>query len=264
MFSAVTERGAADTLEALALRRVGLRHQAGRRRPARNAQLRIREDLVPKIKSLCRLAGTAPGGTRIRRPAARPATPFTLRALGPAISADVVAMSLSTGGPAALGRNPVEAAGRLSRAAAGRAAHGADVHAILRGAAGHADAVAGGGGDGRQAVRPGVVHVAPADFHLTVSAETAPARARARSVAAAALASAGRGRVVSVGGRDVYGSRALALVLTGMGQDGLSGCEDITAAGGRVMVQDEATSVVWEMARPGGASRTGRRGVAAR
>ena len=47
---------------------------------------------------------------------------------------------------------------------------------------------------------------------------------------------------------DAYGSRALALVLTGMGQDGVKGCQDITAAGGRVLVQDEATSVVWEMA----------------
>jgi len=47
---------------------------------------------------------------------------------------------------------------------------------------------------------------------------------------------------------ETYGTRALALVLTGMGQDGVKGCEDITAAGGRVIVQDEATSVVWEMA----------------
>jgi two-component system, chemotaxis family, protein-glutamate methylesterase/glutaminase len=36
-------------------------------------------------------------------------------------------------------------------------------------------------------------------------------------------------------------------VLTGMGQDGLRGSEEITRAGGRVLVQDEASSVVWEM-----------------
>lgn len=44
-----------------------------------------------------------------------------------------------------------------------------------------------------------------------------------------------------------YGSGTLAVVLTGMGQDGLSGCRDIRAAGGQVIAQDKATSVVWGM-----------------
>ena len=54
---------------------------------------------------------------------------------------------------------------------------------------------------------------------------------------------------------ETYGSRALGLVLTGMGQDGLMGCEDIASAGGRVIVQDETSSVVWEM--PGLVARAG-------
>jgi two-component system chemotaxis response regulator CheB len=45
----------------------------------------------------------------------------------------------------------------------------------------------------------------------------------------------------------VWGPRTLALVLTGMGQDGLAGAHDIVHAGGHVMAQDEATSVVWGM-----------------
>ena len=47
----------------------------------------------------------------------------------------------------------------------------------------------------------------------------------------------------------VWGSTALALVLTGMGTDGSHGAADIVAAGGSVIAQDEATSVVWGMPR---------------
>jgi two-component system chemotaxis response regulator CheB len=46
---------------------------------------------------------------------------------------------------------------------------------------------------------------------------------------------------------DLYGSRLLAVVLTGMGQDGMLGAGAIKKAGGHVIVQDEATSVIWGM-----------------
>ena len=46
---------------------------------------------------------------------------------------------------------------------------------------------------------------------------------------------------------DVYGSRVLAVVLTGMGQDGLRGCELLDTAGASILVQDERSSVVWGM-----------------
>jgi two-component system chemotaxis response regulator CheB len=47
----------------------------------------------------------------------------------------------------------------------------------------------------------------------------------------------------------VWGSSSLALVLTGMGSDGTRGAGDVVAAGGSVIAQDEATSVVWGMPR---------------
>ena len=53
----------------------------------------------------------------------------------------------------------------------------------------------------------------------------------------------------------VWGYKAMALVLTGMGSDGLRGAHAITAAGGHVMAQDEATSVVWGM--PGQVANAG-------
>jgi two-component system chemotaxis response regulator CheB len=45
----------------------------------------------------------------------------------------------------------------------------------------------------------------------------------------------------------VWGAKVMALVLTGMGHDGLAGAKEIVAAGGAVMAQDEASSVVWGM-----------------
>jgi two-component system, chemotaxis family, protein-glutamate methylesterase/glutaminase len=54
---------------------------------------------------------------------------------------------------------------------------------------------------------------------------------------------------------EVYGGAALAVILTGMGHDGTHGAEAIVAAGGNVIAQDEATSVVWGM--PGSAAQAG-------
>ena len=52
-----------------------------------------------------------------------------------------------------------------------------------------------------------------------------------------------------------YGTGALAVILTGMGCDGAAGCQVVHDAGGRFVIQDEATSAVWGM--PGAAARTG-------
>ncbi len=53
----------------------------------------------------------------------------------------------------------------------------------------------------------------------------------------------------------VWGAQAFGCVLTGMGHDGAHGAGDIVAAGGSVVVQDEATSVVWGM--PGAVAQAG-------
>jgi two-component system chemotaxis response regulator CheB len=51
------------------------------------------------------------------------------------------------------------------------------------------------------------------------------------------------------------GGRLLAVILTGMGHDGLEGCRAVAAAGGTVLAQDEPSSVVWGM--PGAVARAG-------
>lgn len=53
----------------------------------------------------------------------------------------------------------------------------------------------------------------------------------------------------------VWGSWVLAVILTGMGNDGTRGAVDVVAAGGNIIAQDEATSVVWGM--PGSAAQAG-------
>ena len=53
----------------------------------------------------------------------------------------------------------------------------------------------------------------------------------------------------------LFRSGILAVILTGMGSDGMRGGKDIVAAGGSVIAQDEASSVVWGM--PGAAAHAG-------
>jgi two-component system chemotaxis response regulator CheB len=53
----------------------------------------------------------------------------------------------------------------------------------------------------------------------------------------------------------LWGNWTLALILTGMGSDGTRGAGDIVAAGGSVIAQDEASSVVWGM--PGSVTNAG-------
>jgi two-component system chemotaxis response regulator CheB len=51
------------------------------------------------------------------------------------------------------------------------------------------------------------------------------------------------------------GNRALAIVLTGMGRDGVDGAQSIRDSGGKVWIQDEATCVIWGM--PGAIAEAG-------
>lgn len=103
-------------------------------------------------------------------------------------------------------------------------------------------------------VQPGHCYVAPGGWHMTVAREGAtpvirlnqdPPENFCRPAVDPMLRSAAQ----------VYGAGVLALILTGMGSDGARGCEAVARAGGRFVVQDEATSVVWGM--PAAAAATG-------
>ncbi len=107
--------------------------------------------------------------------------------------------------------------------------------------------------DGEE-ISPGVIYLAPGGKHMKV--------ARRDNTAVIAIED---GPLVNfckpavdplfASAAEVWGSKVLALVLTGMGSDGLAGAKSIVAAGGHVMAQDEASSVVWGM--PGQVTNAG-------
>ena len=105
-----------------------------------------------------------------------------------------------------------------------------------------------------EVLRAGHVYVAPGDRHMiprarpggiAISLSSEPPENFCRPAADPML------RALAM----IYGRDLLAVVLTGMGQDGLRGCEAVTAAGGEVLAQDEASSVVWGM--PGAVAKAG-------
>jgi two-component system chemotaxis response regulator CheB len=103
-------------------------------------------------------------------------------------------------------------------------------------------------------LRPNRIWIAPGDRHLFV--ERSPEGLRLQtSLAPPENSCRPAVDVLFRSLAEVYGDGTLAVVLTGMGQDGLLGAERIVRAGGRVLVQDEASSVVWGM--PGAVARAG-------
>ncbi len=250
MFSTLTERGASITLEALALGATDYVTKPSNVNGAATFEA-ITGELIPKIRALCRLPGARSAFSPDERkpaPAVRPQIPQLWA------PAQIIVIGVSTGGPDALARLlpsfpaqfpvPVLIAQHMPPiftsmlAARLSAKSGLPVREGVSG----------------EAVVPGCALIAPGDFHMVVKQEDGVARVAThqgprenfcrpsvdvlfRSVAA------------------VYGARTLAIVLTGMGQDGLKGCELLRAQGARVYVQDEATSVVWGM--PGFVAKAG-------
>ena len=109
------------------------------------------------------------------------------------------------------------------------------------------------GSDGTE-IKPGHVYVAPGDWHMDVVRQGLHTRLKMHQ---GPLENSCR-PAVDVMFRSVarsFGSTTLATVLTGMGQDGLRGCEVLRQQGAHIVVQDEATSVVWGM--PGFVAKAG-------
>jgi two-component system, chemotaxis family, protein-glutamate methylesterase/glutaminase len=240
MTSSLTRRGAAVTVEALAL---GASDYIAK--PTSGEALRdggFAGELLGKIRAL--------GGARRRKAAvaaARPAprAPIVLR---PPLSQPphAIAIGSSTGGPQALLA--------LCRALGGAPPVPVFVtqHMPATFTAILAEQIAKATGlpcreaaEGEPA-RPGHIHVAQGGFHLEavrgpggirLRLSDAPPESFCRPAVDPMLRSLVR----------AYDGRVLAVILTGMGRDGLVGARALVEAGGAVIAQDEATSVVWGM-----------------
>ena len=241
MFSTLTERGAAATLEALSLGASDYVTKPSNTGSMAGAIERIRAELIPKIKALCgrqrAISFSAPRAVQNARPRA-------VRKGEPPI--EIVAIGTSTGGPSALAEVlpaipkdfpvPIVAVQHMpplfTKMLADRLAAQSNIP-IAEGVAG-------------TRITPGRVWIAPGNFHMTVKRSGLSLNLELnqqppenscrpavdvlfRSVAAAC------------------GAATLAVVMTGMGSDGLKGSQSIRDAGGRIIVQDEASSVVWGM-----------------
>ena len=208
----------------------------------------IRDCLIPKIKG--HLPRTLPGTVPVpHTDSPRPSFPaksFPVHPSHPVSRVDVVVIGASTGGPSALEKLlgflpedfPVPIlivqhmpagftallANRLSAKCKIPVAE-ARTDQILR--PGHAWLAAGG--------RHLVVKLSNGEVHAKIL--DAPPENSCRPSADVLFRSAA----------EVFKEHVLAVVMTGMGQDGLRGCEKIHEGGGQVLAQDQASSVVWGM-----------------
>jgi two-component system, chemotaxis family, protein-glutamate methylesterase/glutaminase len=181
------------------------------------------------------------------RPAQTPGTVVARRGVRPRI----VAMAASTGGPAALARiladMPADFALPLMVVQHIAAGFVEGLAAWLNTSSPLSVRVAGTG----EPLQPGVVYLAPDDHHLTVADRfriaipQTPPLSGFRPSASIMFESVAH----------VFGASTVAVILTGMGDDGVAGLRAVRTAGGRILAQDAETSVVFGM--PGAAVTEG-------
>ena len=253
MASTVTRRDAEISLKALALGAadyIPKPSASDAEAPAGN----FRRELIEKIRQLGPRARRRSGPALELRDAARPQVPLVLRPM-PLSPPRVLLIGSSTGGPQAL-QTVLSAAGaalvdvpvlitqhmpptftailaeHLERA----------LHLPVREAS-----------DGEPIVA-GTIYIAPGGRHLRVAGRNGAALVMIEDGPPINFCKPAVDPLFS-SAATIWGSKALALVLTGMGHDGLAGARDLVAAGGHVLAQDEATSVVWGM--PGQVAQAG-------
>ena len=251
MFSSLTEQGAETTLTALSLGASDYVAKPANAGSLADTQVHVREQLVEKVKALGAAAGHR--ATAELPPSDAPSS--SRRTRGAAVSRiGIVAIGTSTGGPNALAEVlpalpgdlpvPVVIVQHMPPVFTAKLAKRLSAQSAL-------DVFEGAEGN---VLRAGTAWIAPGDRHMEVARVGAdvcvhlhegPKENSCRPAADVLFRSVA----------EVYGAHVLGVVLTGMGRDGLRGSEHITEAGGRLLAQDEASSVVWGM--PGAVTQAG-------
>ena len=222
----------------------------------------FKRELISKVKSWGAVArrrrGSAarqPGEALGSSPARRfPAGPIKLRDVPTLFRPDCLAIGSSTGGPQALFK-VFQMMGKVTNLPIFVTQHmPATFTTILAEHLAQACGMPAAEAKDGEPVIPGRIYVAPGDFHMTVHLEGGrkvlrldkdPPENFCRPAVDPMLRSLAK----------AYGGKVLAVILTGMGQDGLKGGQALAAAGGVIAAQDEATSVVWGM--PGSVASSG-------
>jgi two-component system chemotaxis response regulator CheB len=246
MFSTLTERGASTTLDALA---AGASDYV--MKPSNTGSLevtiaRIREELLPKIKALCGRRATA--HSTVAAPAAKP-QPRTvpLRAPAPAPTRiDLLAIGTSTGGPNALGellpaipKNlpvPIVIVQHMPPLFTRLLAERLDKQSLIAVQEGEAGVK----------LEAGRAWIAPGNYHMTVERHGTEVQLSTNQEAPENSCRPAVDPMFRSVAR-VFGPNVLAVVLTGMGSDGVEGARHIRERGGHVLIQDEESSIVWGM-----------------
>jgi two-component system chemotaxis response regulator CheB len=257
MFSTLTERGATVTLDALSLGAHDYVAKASNEgSPSRSMSL-LREEMIPKITQFFVLPGASSAPLRPQpAPISSALQPMPVGAslLGPKVvfpsglkaRPKVITIGVSTGGPAALGEIlpqlpsgfplPILVVQHMPALFTKLLAE--RLHSIC-----HIPVEEASEGC---PVEPGKILIAPGDFHMKVVPNGVGARVHLdQSAPLNSCRPAVDAMFASVG--DLYGGAVVAVVLTGMGHDGLRGAEILKARGASILAQDEASSVVWGM-----------------
>jgi two-component system chemotaxis response regulator CheB len=277
MCSAYTEHGARSTLEALARGASDYVTKPSEQRNFDAAMQSLSPQLLPRIAALAKdarreeeIAGrdASSGSSQSARSGEIKSGEIRSGELQAKASSpiEVVVIGLSTGGPSALEQLlpklpkdfpvPVLIVQHMPKLFTGALAERLDKCCSLRVEQAYDNAT----------IRPGTVWLAPGDAHM----EVAPRRAMAGEEDRGAGACSSRVRLhqqaplnhckpsvdyLFFSATRIYGAGVLALVMTGMGADGLNGARAVHEGGGVVLAQDEATSAVWGM--PGRVSEAG-------
>jgi two-component system chemotaxis response regulator CheB len=227
----------------------------------------FRRDLIQKLRGLGRLRShlAAPARPAVAgRAAAGPAAPVRAASAGAhgislrpfsSVPPRVLVIGSSTGGPQALVKLVGDIAPAISNIPVLITQHmPATFTTILAKHLGEASGRPCKEGENNEAVAAGAIYVAPGGYHMRLSAQSGKT-----------VITLDRGPEINFcrpavdplfeTASSIYRSGVLAVVLTGMGSDGANGARAIAAAGGSVIAQDEATSVVWGM--PGAAAQAG-------